>query len=99
MFLGFVNIKCPQTINNIISWSASYPTPSDVFTCNLCWKYNMVVSTYHVIILPSLFIIVTADMTVMKCQLKAITIHALARDSPHVSCVSHFGAGKFLYVN
>jgi len=38
-------------------------------------------------------------MTVMNCQLKAITIYAAAWEIQDASCVSHFGTGIFLYVN
>ena len=59
----------------------------------------MVVSPYLVNIISSLYFSATVDVTVMNCQLKVITIHAVAWDNPYDRCVSHFGSVKFLYVN
>ena len=50
------------------------------------------------VILSSYFFSATGDMTVMNCQLKAITIHTAARDIPNACCVSHFGSGIFFFV-
>ena len=99
MLLRLENFKYPQIINSANSWSTSYPTPSDIFTCHLCWNYNLVASPYLVIILTSLHISVTVDLIAMNCQLKTITIHTAAWNIPNACCVSHFGSGIFLYVN
>jgi len=58
-----------------------------------------VVSTYPVITISSLLISATADITVMNCQLKAVTIHAAAWVIANDCCLSHFGSDIFLYVN